>query len=248
MQPARTLEVLQDADALALEAAGRLVELVDEAIKNRGMAHIALSGGSTPKKLYQRLASAPFNRAIDWSKVHLYFADERFVPHDDPESTQRLVRETLLEGISIPRDHFHPMPTEDGDPETMAKVYANVLKAQLGQDGAGLDLALLGIGPDGHTASLFPGQVIQEGIVSVVRDSPKPPPVRLTLTLEMLRRSKNVWFLVTGSDKADVLARIFATAPDAPDALPAAKIHDREGKSLWLIDPEAATQLKSEAG
>lgn len=245
MRTKRILVVAKDPESLALEAAGRWVELVDEAIRNRGLAHIALSGGSTPKKFYQRLASAPFNRSVDWSKVHLWFADERFVPHDHPESTTRLVRETLLCGIDLPDSHFHPMPTDQDDPDAMAEAYAKEFEAFMGACGPGLDLALLGMGPDGHTASLFPGHPIEEGIVVAIQNSPKPPPIRLTLTLETLRRSRQVWFLVTGADKADVLDQVFAKEADDTDALPAAQVHDIHDTSLWLTDPQAASCLPS---
>ena len=242
MTESRTLFIASDAVALALEAAGCLVTLISEAIKARGVAHLGLSGGSTPTRLYRRLASAPFAKAIDWSRVHLYFADERFVPHDDPESTTRLVRETLLSGIDLPPDHFHPMPTL-GDPDECAQRYAETLRSQLESETQGLDLVLLGMGPDGHTASLFPGLPEALGAVAAVRHAPKPPPTRLTLTKETLSRSGAVWFLVTGADKAAPLKTVFSTHPGNPDPLPAACITARDGTSLWLTDPEAAALL-----
>jgi 6-phosphogluconolactonase len=239
----RELIVTQSPDDLAREAAGRLIEAIADAISRSGRASIALSGGSTPKRLYQLLTLPPYALAIDWSRVHLFFADERYVPHDDAESTVKLVRETLLAGIQIPEAQFHPMPTHDGNPEASAAAYTKTLLDHFGTEDTAFDVAFLGMGPDGHTASLFPGFPIAEGLVAPVFDSPKPPPTRLTLTYEALRCSKAIWYLVTGADKAVTLERIFASDPTDPSALPAAKVNDRQGNSLWLTDPEAAKQL-----
>jgi 6-phosphogluconolactonase len=239
----RELVITLSPDDLAREAAGRLIELIADAIRQRGRASIALSGGSTPKRLYQLLTQPPYSLAIDWSKVHLFFADERFVPHDDPDSTVQLVRETLLAGVKVPEDHFHTMPTTGATPEACAAQYEETLRHHFGSDDTAFDLTFLGMGPDGHTASLFPGFPVSEGLVAPVYDSPKPPPVRLTLTYGALRKSRAIWFLVTGADKADPLEAVFASDPHDASALPAARIFDREGHSLWLTDPDAARRV-----
>ena len=239
----RELVVTLSPDDLARETAGRLIELIADAIRQRGRASIALSGGSTPKRLYQLLTQPPYALAIDWSKVHLFFADERFVPHDDPDSTVRLVRETLLTGVQVPEAHFHPMPTMGATPEDCAARYAQTLQSHFGSDDTAFDLSFLGMGPDGHTASLFPGFPVADGLVAAVYDSPKPPPIRLTLTYAALRNSRAIWFLVTGADKADPLEAVFGSDPHDEDALPAARIFDRSGQSVWLTDPEAARRV-----
>lgn len=239
----RELVVTLSPDDLAREAAGRLIELIAEAIRQRGRASIALSGGSTPKRLYQLLTQPPYSVAMDWSKVHLFFADERFVPHDDPDSTVRLVRETLLAGVKVPEDQFHTMPTTGATPQACAAQYETTLRHHFGGDDTAFDLTFLGMGPDGHTASLFPGFPVAEGLVAPVYDSPKPPPVRLTLTYGALQKSRAIWFLVTGADKAEPLEAVFASDPRDASALPAARIHDRAGHSLWLTDPEAARRV-----
>jgi 6-phosphogluconolactonase len=239
----RELVVTQSPDDLAREVAGRLIEVIADAIRLKGHASIALSGGSTPKRLYQLLTLPPYAQAIDWGKVHLFFADERFVPHDDEDSTVRLVRETLLNGISVPEAHFHTMPTTGISPEIAADRYSQTLRDHFGGDDTAFDVAFLGMGPDGHTASLFPGFPVASGLVAPVFDSPKPPPTRLTLTYDALRCSKAIWFLITGADKAETMARVFASGTEEPNALPAARIHDRSGNSLWLTDPEAAKRL-----
>lgn len=239
----RELVVTLSPDDLAREAAGRLIELIADAIRQKGRASIALSGGSTPKRLYQLLTQPPYSVAIDWTKVHLFFADERFVPHDDPDSTVRLVRETLLCGVKVPESHFHTMRTTGASPELCAAEYEALLKNHFGSEDSAFDLTFLGMGPDGHTASLFPGFPVAEGLVAPVYDSPKPPPVRLTLTYGALRKSSAIWFLVTGADKAEPLESVFASDPHDVSALPAARIHDRQGHSLWLTDPDAARRV-----
>ena len=169
--------------------------------------------------------------------MHLFFADERFVPHDDPESTVLLVRETLLSGIKLPEDHFHTVNTQLPSPELAAQDYEERL-LHLFPGPPCLDLALLGMGPDGHTASLFPGRQETNTWVSAVHNSPKPPPDRVTLTVKALNQSESLMFLVTGSDKAQKLEEVFE--PKTSEALlPAARIQNPSGHSLWLVDREA---------
>jgi 6-phosphogluconolactonase len=217
--------------------------LIHDALAERGIARVALSGGSTPTRLYRRLAAPPFSKAIDWSKVHLYLADERFLPHDHPDSTTRLIRESLLSGIELPEDHFHPMPTA-GIPEDCARDYQRQLDAFFEPQGPGLDLALLGMGPDGHTASLFPGLPDLLSRVGAVHQSPKPPATRLSLSREALNSSRAIWFLITGADKAKTLKRVFDSDLNDPKALPAARIEALDHTSLWLTDPAAAAELR----
>lgn len=139
------------------------------------------------------------------------------------------------------------MPTTGGSPEACAGAYEALLKDHFGSDDTAFDLTFLGMGPDGHTASLFPGFPVAAGLVAPVYDSPKPPPVRLTLTYGALRNSRAIWFLVTGADKAERLQAAFASDPHDTSALPAAQIYDREGHSLWLTDPDAARRVSGAA-
>ena len=243
MSQPRELFIAGSPDDLARAAAGRLMEAAHEAIAARGRFSVALSGGSTPRRLYQLLTQPPWSQGIDWSRVHLFFADERFVPHDDPESTVRLVRETLLAGAPVPDANFHAMPTEGGAPEVCAARYEAGLREFFGAEEPALDVVLLGMGPDGHTASLFPGHPPAPGLVASVHDSPKPPPTRLTLTYSAIRAAREVWFLVTGADKAITLEQVFRSSPEDDQALPAARVHARDGRSLWLVDREAGAAL-----
>lgn len=245
MNKGRELFVAASIDDLAREAARRLVELADDAIQSRGFFAVALSGGTTPRRLYQLLTQAPYRQAVDWSRVHLFFADERFVPHSDPDSTAKLVRETLLDGMPIPAENFKAMPTEGASPEVCASEYAKTLGTVLGSPTPVFDLVLLGMGPDGHTASLFPGHPDYSGSVAVVYESPKPPPVRLTLTLDTIRQARHVLFLVTGTDKAETLKAVFDSLPEDDKALPAARVMASDGSSVWLTDPEAASLIRN---
>ena len=243
MKPSRELHILGSADDLAREAAVRIIDLGSRAITERGRFSLVLSGGSTPRRLYQLLTQPPYRQSLDWSKVHLFFADERYVPFDDPDSTVRLVRETLLAGIAIPPEQFHTMPTQDPDPAVSALAYEKTLKIFFKDQPYAFDLVLLGMGPDGHTASLFPGFEDSPLAVFAVHNSPKPPPIRLTLSLDTLRQAQSILFLVTGADKALTLKALFHQDSQILTALPAARVHDRAGQSVWLVDPEAGSQL-----
>jgi 6-phosphogluconolactonase len=241
----RELFIAGSADDLAREAAARLVQTAGHAIAARGRFAVALSGGSTPRRLYQLLTQPPYRQSIDWTRVHLFFADERFVPHDDEGSTVRLVRETLLAGVDVPDDNFHAMPTEGDTPEGCASRYETTLRNFFGGNTPDFDLILLGMGPDGHTASLFPGHPEPAGLVASIHDSPKPPPVRLTLTYDAIHAADAVWFLVTGADKATPLERVFSSDPGDPLALPAARIQARDGRSHWLVDEAAGAHIRN---
>ena len=196
-----------DRDAAAARAAEVLAVAIDGARTVRGAAHLALSGGSTVGAAYRLLGP----QLPEWRDIHLWYGDERCVPHDDPESTHRLATETL----AAPDATWHPVPTELGCDEAAA-AYADELGDTV------LDVALNGMGPDGHTASLFPGHpaLRAEGVAVAVHDSPKPPSDRVTLTLPKLNEARRIVLLVTGADKAPMLARVIAGPdPDVPASL-----------------------------
>lgn len=243
MSAGREWFVAASPDDLAREAARRFIEAARAAIKERGRFAVALSGGSTPRRLYELLALPPYRQSVEWTRVHLFFADERFVPPADSDSTERLVRETLLKGVTLPAENFHPMTTSGDAPEACAARYAANLAGFFQAPEPRFDLVLLGMGPDGHTASLFPGRPDEPGTVAAVHDSPKPPPVRLTLTLNAIRRARQVICLVTGADKAAALKAVHDSPPGAAGALPAARVTAADGRSAWLIDRAAAAQL-----
>lgn len=216
-----TVSRCADADEVADRVAQVVATAIDAARAVRGEAHVALSGGSTVARVYDRLnALVP-----EWSDVHLWYGDERIVPLDDEESTHRLATEHL----DAPGATWHPVAVDRGVGGA-AQAYSEEL------EGAVLDVALNGMGPDGHTASLFPGlpQVQQEGVCLPVHDSPKPPAERVTLTLSKFNEAHRILLVVTGADKAPMLARVIA----GPDPEVPASLLDRG--SLEIVADEAA--------
>jgi 6-phosphogluconolactonase len=228
--------VLPDPAAAAEEAARRFVDL---ASANTGAYFsLALSGGSTPQRFYRLLSSAEWRVQVDWKKVHVFLADERFLPLDYADSNFRMVRETLVDPLQdlLPAANLHPMPT-DGSVEQSAERYEAELRAFFGENAPCFDLVVLGMGPDGHTASLFPGHVHPQGPwVLPVHHSPKPPPTRLSLSLELINQARHAWFLVTGADKAAALESLRA---GAEPVLPAGTVKLEAGELVWLVDEPA---------
>jgi 6-phosphogluconolactonase len=229
--------VFPDPAAVAEATARRLVAMLAERPGQR--FSLALSGGSTPQRLYRLLSSPPWRGQIDWQRVHVFLADERFLPLDQADSNFRMVRETLVDPLNeaLPAANLHPMPT-DGTVEASAEHYEAELKAFFGDAPPRFDLIVLGMGPDGHTASLFPGHVHPDDRwVLPVHNSPKPPPTRLSMSFELINLARSVFFLVTGADKADALASL--RRGDEP-VLPAGTVNLSEGELLWLVDEAAS--------
>jgi 6-phosphogluconolactonase len=230
-----TVAVLAGAPALAEAAADRLAAWLDAALRARGTASLAVSGGATPVLTHRALARRP----LDWSRVHVWFCDERAVPPGDPESNYRLANETLVGPAGIPDANVHRMIGEAPDLDAEAERYARELPAAL-------DVLLLGIGPDGHTCSLFPGSALvteRARRVAAVFDSPKPPPRRITLTPPVLAAAGEALMLVEGQEKADAVARALDPA-SAPQQVPASLVRDR----TWLLDAAAAARLPAARG
>ncbi|EID15054.1 6-phosphogluconolactonase [Mycobacterium xenopi RIVM700367] len=241
------VETYPDPEALAAAACDRLVGAIDAAVATRGQALIVLTGGGNGNRLLRKLAEQ--SRRVDWSKVHLFWGDERYVPRDDDERNDKQARAALLEHIDIPARNVHPMPASDGefggDLDAAALAYQQVLAAyaQQGEPAPDFDVHLLGVGPEGHINSLFPHTpAVRETarLVVGVTDSPKPPPQRITLTLPAVQRSREVWTMVSGSEKADAVAAAIGGAD--PVAVPAAGAIGREN-TVWLLDVEAAAKL-----
>ena len=244
-QPQRgELVVFPDAATVADDAARRFVALAQAAIAERGRFTVALSGGSTPRALHGRLAAPPLSSALDWERVFVYWGDERMVPPDDADSSYRMARDTLLAHVPIPAANIVPAPTVGGTPADAARAYAETLVAQFGQDLPQFDLILLGIGPDGHTASLFPGQpepvAPGDDLVIAVRNSPKPPPERVSFTYRLINAARTVLFLITGADKAAALDAILHGPPNRAH-LPAQGVQPTAGSLVWLVDQAAAS-------
>lgn len=230
---------LADAAALAVEAARRVQAAAAEALAARGRFALALAGGSTPRAAYARLARAP----ADWNRWQVFFGDERVVPVGHADSNERMARETWLAHVPIPAANVHRVRTELGAAAAAAEYEAEVRRT-LGA-GAGevpvLDLVLLGLGPDGHTASLFPGSPAareRQRLVAPVLDAPKPPPERVTLTFPVFEAARAVLVLVAGADKAAALAGVLAEREPERE-LVARRLRHARGALVWLADRAA---------
>jgi 6-phosphogluconolactonase len=245
----KVVETYPDSDALAAAACERLIGAIDAAVAARGQALIVLTGGGNGNRLLRKVREQ--SHRIDWSRVHLFWGDERYVPEDDDERNDKQAREALLDHIDIPARNVHPMPASDGefgdDIDAAALAYQQVLAAYAQPDDTApdFDVHLLGVGPEGHINSLFPDTpAVRETarLVVGVTDSPKPPPQRITLTLPALQRSREVWTMVSGSEKSDAVAAALGGAD--PVSVPAAGAVGREN-TVWLLDREAAAKLSS---
>jgi 6-phosphogluconolactonase len=238
--------VCPDGDSVARAAARMFVEWAWQAIARQGAFRVALSGGSTPKVMYGHLASETYRKQVDWGKVHLFWGDERCVPPDDPESNYGMARKELLIRVAVPSANVHRMEAEREDLGRAAQDYEELLRKELDHDEHGLprfDLILLGMGADGHTASLFPGA---RGIRTTSRWvstplSPKPGKRRMTLTLPVLNVAQRVLFLVVGPEKAAMLRTVLEEKVQPP--LPSQLVEPVDGQKVFLVDRAAAALL-----
>jgi 6-phosphogluconolactonase len=242
------IRVLPDAASLAEAAARHVVEQSQAAIAARGRFSIALSGGSTPRDLHLRLASSPLVDQVDWSRVHVFFGDERCVPPDDERSNYRMALETLLSKVPIPPEQIHRIRGEL-PPEVAAEDYERELREFFGDEPPSLDLILLGMGDNGHTASLFPGlTAVHEQQRWVVAEYVAEVGMwRVTLTPVLLNLAREILFLVAGAAKAAMLRRVLQ-GPYTPAELPAQVVRPRVGEVFWLVDAAAAAELNPPSG
>ncbi|MBM4261588.1 MAG: 6-phosphogluconolactonase [Deltaproteobacteria bacterium] len=238
--------ICADTEELSRKAAERFIRLANDAIVRSGRFIVALSGGSTPRALYSLLASPDYNERIPWNKVHLYWGDERCVPPHHPDSNFLMVQETLLANITIPRENFHRIAAEL-DPKVAAADYEEQVRKLFELTPGALprfDLILLGLGEDGHTASLFPeNEALNEAHHLVVATYvEKLNAHRVTLTLPVINRAAEIVFLVAGQDKSAVIKLILGELPEGIN-LPAARIRPANGRLVWLVTKDAASEL-----
>ena len=244
------LRIADSAEELASEAAAIVVQAAADAVEQRGMFHLVLSGGSTPRRLYERLATAEWRNRVPWSATHLWWSDERHLPAGHPDRNESLVREALLHALGTNPPQAHVVEAT-ATPETAAEHYDRELHRVLGSDPI-FDLVLLGLGTDGHTASLFQGSSLldrpsmrESRLAAATDPSPEEvPPAgvqRITLTPRALAHARQIVFLVQGSTKADMLAQV-VTATAAP--LPAATVARLGPPVLWLVDRAAAERIE----
>jgi 6-phosphogluconolactonase len=235
------IKVVTDLSALVEETADRIASAARSAIADHGTFSLGLSGGSTPEPVYRRLAEEPYGSAIDWGKVKIFFGDERCVPADSTQSNYRMARETILSKVPIAEGNVFRMRGEI-DPNDAAIEYGRLLKAQFG-DG-GVDMILLGMGDDGHTASLFPEtEALNESKHRCVANFvPKMNTWRITMTAPFINRADAVVFLVSGGGKASRVAEVLK-GPREPRRLPSQLIHPVNGRLTWLLDSAAAAGI-----
>lgn len=240
-----SVRVFPTGDVMASVVAERMLIVIHDALSTRGRADVVLTGGTSGGASLAAAASSPLAPAIDWTSVHVWWGDERFVTAGDPDRNEGQAQDALLASLPLPEENIHRMGSSDdyASAEDAAAAYV----AEITEHGnPAWDLAMFGVGPDGHVASLFPGHEVFSEQMSgadvpdavAVHDSPKPPPTRVTLTLQGIARARRVWLLAAGAGKADAVAQ--AMRPDS--ALPASAVRGVE-ETLWMLDAEAAARL-----
>lgn len=239
----KIVEVLPDVKALIERSLVITIDKINTAIAERGVCTIALSGGSTPKPLYEAIAQ----QKLPWDKIHIFWGDERYVPPDNPESNQLMARTAWLDKVSIPASNIHPMPTDEADPAVAASKHEQELQ-QFFQVAPGkfpvFDIILLGIGDDGHTASLFPhteALKVSDRLVTVGNKDGQP---RITFTYPLINQARYVMFVVAGASKKPALAEIFA--PDGDASSYPSRLIQPQGELWWLLDRAAGEDLRSQ--
>jgi 6-phosphogluconolactonase len=234
------VKIFDNSDELARAAAEYFVVRCGEAILQRGLFTVALSGGSTPKVLFELLAdpNEPFRDQLSWSRVHFFWSDERHVPPDHPESNYRMANEALLSRVPVIKSNVHRVPSENPNAAEAAAEYEQILIKTTSQSLPQLDLILLGLGSDGHTASIFPGSEVLHETKRLVAAPwvEKLQTYRITMTLPLLNNAASVVFLVSGSEKAKIVKEVLG----GPEMYPAQAIKPAHGELLWLLDNDAA--------
>ncbi len=238
------LRIVRDAEAVAAAVADLFLDCARLALADRGSFRVALSGGNTPRRAYELLAQEPRIEQISWTDVFVYFGDERCVPPDDEQSNYRMARKAFLDFVPVPAHNVHRIHGEE-EPGKAANEYASVLRADMG-DKPKFDLILLGLGPDGHTASLFPGSPPDTDDSALVRAvyAQSQSMWRVTFTPEVINAAHTVAFAVEGSEKAEILRTVYEGAID-PTAYPAQIVKPDDGRLIWIVDTLAAGMLHS---
>ena len=250
-----TVLVHRDPPELAAAVAARLITRLVDVQSSRGEASVVLTGGGIAVMTLEAVASSSARGAVDWSRLDVWWGDERFLPAGDPERNETGARKALLDAVPLDPARVHPMPPSDGpdgdDPDAAAERYAGELRRRARPEDHGpapaFDICLLGVGPDGHIASLFPEHpaLYDDRPVLAVRNSPKPPPTRISLGFSVIQGSREVWVVVAGEDKATAVTLALSGAGQTQ--VPAAAAYGRD-RTLWLLDKAAAGRLPSGLG
>ncbi len=238
------IRIFQNLEILSRSAAHLIIAQAEESIRERGRFLIVLNGGGTPQRLFQLLASE-YREKIDWAHTHIFWGDERCVPPDDAESSYGLARGLLLSKVNVPDENIHRIKADLG-PDAASRDYANTLSIFRDPplEWPHFDLVQLGMGEDGHTASLFPGSPIdvKEPVLGVTAHYQNRPAQRVTLTPPVFNSARMIIFMATGSNKAVTLSRVLSDKYEIED-LPAQRIDPKDGRLTWLVDEDAASKL-----
>ena len=234
-----------DTDGLVFKAAADLIlQLCERSIATKGTFTIALSGGNTPKKLYELLAQAPYVKKINWKKIFVFWGDERCVPVYNEENNSHMASVALLSNVPIPKENIFPVPV-NFEPSKAAARYEQMIKTFFKEKEPHFDLILLGLGEDGHTASLFPGTDILDEKKALVKQvySKEKNMYRISFTIPLINDARHILFLVTGKEKSSIIGKLFAK-PAKKNVLPAQLIKPIKGDLHWFLDKPAASSLK----
>jgi 6-phosphogluconolactonase len=253
------VRIYRDAEELALKAAQHFARLADQYVVGRGLFTVALAGGSTPRAMFKLLADTPFRETSPWSRIFFFWGDERCVPPDHPDSNYLMAQQTLLSKVPVPRQNIFRIPAELEDHDHAAELYCQTLSSfflsGLGKSHTQtaplsimprFDLILLGMGADGHTASLFPQTkaLHMNDRIAVANFVPKFNTYRITLTATAINNARNVTFIVSGDDKAEALKEVLE-GPYRPEIYPSQMVHPSSGTLLWMVDEAAARMLQT---
>ncbi len=245
------IQIFADVSELAAAVAQQIVTRAQAAVADHDRFTIALSGGSTPRAVFERLAASPLKEQLPWAKTYVFWGDDRAVPPDHPDSNYRMASESLLQHVPLPKEQIKPILTQCDDLDAAAQHYERVIQSFVPGSPPCFDLILLGMGPDGHTASLFPHSpalTVTNALVTATPVAPLKPHVRrITFTATLINAAAEVVFLVAGADKAGRLAEVLE-GPQAPDTLPAQLVRPTNGVLSWMIDQAAAQELKHSYG
>jgi 6-phosphogluconolactonase len=243
------VNVCLDQTELGKAAAKHFVEKANQAIAERGQFTVALSGGHTPPLLYKQLSSGEFHNQVDWTKVHFFISDERCVPHDSKESNWGMAQRELLNKLALPKQNFHPTQDQDKNPAISAEDYEHSLREFFAVKGAEIprfDLIQMGMGPDGHTASLFPGSKALTEQKRLVVDNfvDKFETYRITFTYPLINNAREIMFMLEGGEKSHVFAEV---ANSTTENYPVQRVAPTDGTVIWYVDQDVARDLKVNA-
>ncbi|HET6428179.1 MAG TPA: 6-phosphogluconolactonase [Phycisphaerae bacterium] len=236
-------------ETAAHRAAGRVAEIIAARVAEAGQCYIALCGGTTPAELYRCLAAPPLAESVPWQKLHIFFGDERDVPQDHVENNYRLVTKTLLDHVPVPLGQVHPMPADCRDLAAAAEQYENLIRRLVPAGGGELpafDLIHLGMGREGHTASLFPDTpaLTERERLVIAQFVPVIGRNRMTFTYPLINAARNVMFFITGGDKACAVAAVLSDDDERKARYPAARVRPAEGRLIFVLDSAAAAEAR----